>query len=1228
MAFMGTKSASSSSSSTTSGFKYDVFLSFRGSDTRKNFTDHLYAALNQKGIFTFRDDEKLERGTFIAPELLRAIEESRFAVVIISQDYASSRWCLVELAKIVECMEKMRLIVLPVFHYIDPSDVRNLKKTFGKAFAKHEKRYKDNIEEVYRWKAALTQVAKIAGWDLRDKHEANVVEEIVRKISNKLISAYPILHKDLVGINSCMEELVKLLGMGSNDVRFIGIWGMGGLGKTTLARVVYDRFRYCFEGSSFLANVREECEKHGLVHLQKQLLFDILTERNIDFSDVQWGSNVIEKRLCYKSVLIILDDVDQLDQLEALAGERVWFGRGSRVIITTRDYHLLIQHDVARAEIYKAKKLNSDEALQLFSQKAFKKDHPLEGYVELSKKAICYAQGLPLALEVLGSFLKHRSLDEWKSALGRLEETPQKKVLDTLQISFDGLEETEKKIFLDIACFFKGKDIDRVTNILQTPHYKPSIDIYVLVEKSLITILGRNLWMHDLLQELGRQIVHRESLAPGSRSRLWLKEDVHHVLTYGTGSKNIRGIMLRSPQPVELQLHTKAFKKMKNLKFLILENAHIFEPLEFLPHSLIFLEWPNYPFHWPSEYFPEQLVAIEMPHSRIRLPKLIKQECRLENLKDVNFRGCKFIRILPKLCVPNLENLDLTNCEKLVKLPKIWAPNLENLDLSYCENLVKLSKLWVPNLKRLFLDGCENLVEIDEYFGSLEKLKWWSLLECKKLQSLPSQLRLKSLYSLHLSSCSRLEKFPNFHQEMECLKYLDLYESGIREVPSSIEHLTKLEELCLHKCKNLRDLPDNIYKLQQLSKLYTSTAKLRLTNNSFDSSFGYGFVKMKELDFLCKKTIIELDLLMKPDYFPALERINLSDTNIVTIPKSISRFPRLKELSIWNCKLLREVQGLPQSIMWVNALNCRLLDTQSPSGLLIQVIDIVGILPHRVCGIARSNKLIDPQFTNYFSSETEYEEEDIARTFYIWGTEIPKWFNHQSVGNSILFWVGRKFPKLAFCIAPKLVTETLEEDEASFECLVYISINGCEECIYWHSSLLDRISNILLLCSLRQRHLQQQLNESNPTDQNHVEVTYRTCFRSDSVHNFSAFEPPICYPIGRFGVHVECTCPPQESAIPNLPLLTAGHDDADVVDYMRELPFYGSDDKEEYQSPLVHDDDVDYWRELPFYGSDDKEEYQSPLVHDDPSMSCMSWLVGSTTKLFKLFCFCCPRDFS
>ncbi|XP_030961369.1 TMV resistance protein N-like isoform X3 [Quercus lobata] len=1002
MAFMGTESASSSSSSTMSGWTYDVFLSFRGSDTRKNFTDHLYAALKQKGIFTFRDDEKLERGTFIAPELLRAIEESRFAVVIISQDYASSSWCLVELAKIVECMEEERLIILPVFHYIDPSDVRNLKETFGEAFAKHEEHYKDNIEEVYRWKAALTQVAKIAGWDLRDKHEAKVVEEIVGKILDKLTSTYSIVHKDFVGINSRMEELVNLLGMGLNDVRFIGIWGMGGLGKTTLARVVYDKFRNRFEGSSFLANVREECGKHGLVHLKKQLLSDILIERNIDFSDVQWGSNVIEKRLCYKSVLIVLDDVDQLDQLEELAGERIWFGRGSRVIITTRDQHLLIKHDVARAEIYEATKLNSDEALQLFSRKAFKKDHPLEGYVELSKKAISYAQGLPLALNVLGPFLKHRSPDAWKSALDRLKETPPKKVLDTLRISFDGLEETEKKIFLDIACFFKGEDKDRVINILQTPRYKPSIDIDVLVEKSLITIFNNYLWMHDLLQELGWQIVHSEfPEQPGSRSRLCLKDDVLHVLKNNTGSGKIRGIMLHSPGPVKVQLHTEAFRNMENLKFLIVENVHICEPLEFLPHKLIFLKWPNYPFHWPSEYFPEQLVAIEMPHSRIRLPKLITQERPLENLKDVN------------------------------------------LSLQH---------------------GISSVVENFKFFQA---------------------------------SSDR---------------------SGIREVPSSIEHLTELVVLNLRNCKNLGDLPHSIYKLQQLRELSIPTAKLRPTCDSFDGSSGYGFVNMTELILLGCEGIIELDLLMKPDYFPALEAIFLSSTNIVTIPESISRFPRLIQLSATNCKLLREIQGLPQSIRSVHVDNSRLLNT-SPSGLFNQVIGIIGILPNRVCGSARSNKLMDLQFSNNLPSETKatewvdfwgesFDGFDPDITFS--GTEMLKWFNHRSVDNSIFFFVGRNFPKLVVCIVP---------GPKRFQGFVEISINGYENREYQSIDLRgdSEYSCSQYLFSLTQWSLlQRHLNESNPTDQNRVKVSIR--YKSDDT----------CYSIRMWGVHVECTCPPQE----------------------------------------------------------------------------------------------------
>ena len=158
-----------SSSSSTPRWIYDVFLSFRGEDTRNNFTDHLYTALKLKGIFTFRDDEKLVRGKSISLELLKAIEESRFAIVILSKNYASSTWCLDELVKIIECMKEIGLIVLPVFYDVDPSDVRKQTGTFAEAFVEYEERLKENIQKVQKWRAALREVANLSGWHLQDR---------------------------------------------------------------------------------------------------------------------------------------------------------------------------------------------------------------------------------------------------------------------------------------------------------------------------------------------------------------------------------------------------------------------------------------------------------------------------------------------------------------------------------------------------------------------------------------------------------------------------------------------------------------------------------------------------------------------------------------------------------------------------------------------------------------------------------------------------------------------------------------------------------------------------------------------------------------------------------------------------------------------------------------------------------------------------------------------------
>ena len=165
MASMNTERASSSSSS-THRLTYEVFLSFRGEDTRNGFTSHLYTALDQKGIRTFIDDEKLERGKSISPTLVKAIKESRFAIVILSKNYASSMWCLEELEEIIGCITKTGMIVLPIFYNVDPSDVRKQIGTFKQAFDEHEQCFEENIEKVQKWRAVLKEVANISGWHL------------------------------------------------------------------------------------------------------------------------------------------------------------------------------------------------------------------------------------------------------------------------------------------------------------------------------------------------------------------------------------------------------------------------------------------------------------------------------------------------------------------------------------------------------------------------------------------------------------------------------------------------------------------------------------------------------------------------------------------------------------------------------------------------------------------------------------------------------------------------------------------------------------------------------------------------------------------------------------------------------------------------------------------------------------------------------------------------------
>ncbi|XP_062020673.1 disease resistance protein RUN1-like [Rosa rugosa] len=770
---MSTQRTSASFPPSSQQWKYDVFLSFRGDDTRKTFTDHLFTALERQGIITFRDDPELQKGEAISPALFAAIEESRFALIVMSQNYASSTWCLDELVRILECM-KARGTVLPIFYDVDPSDVRKQTGSFKRAFASHEERFKDDKEKVQRWRSALTEVASFSGWNSKEWYESKLIRDIVEVICKGLQPTSYSYAENLVGIYSRLHRVNLLLSVGVNDVRFIGIWGMGGIGKTTMVRAVHERISHEFEFNFLLTDVRNSVEKGGLLNLQKQLLSGI-GARKADILDLQEGATILKRLLRHKKVLLILDDVNHSSHLEYLAGNPEWFGSGSRVLITTRNEHLLIEHGVERR--LKVEELNDDDSLQLFSWKAFKRGYPEEDFLGLSISVINYAKGLPLALKVLGSLLCGRDPSEWNSALRKLGRVCNLEIFDILKISYDGLDSEEKKIFLDIACFFNWQDKDRVTEVLTSCYFSAPFGIKVLTERSLLTVSHERLGMHDLLQEMGWEIVRRESPnEPGRCSRLWLLEDVKHVLTINTGTEAIEGIFVDSTElGVKVDVTPKSFSMMNKLRYLKIENGNLPKGLEYLPNSLRILDWTRYPLKsLPSHFNPQKLLELSLSHSCF-----------------------KHFRIgTERLC--NLITINLSHSLNLVN-----TPNFKDM----------------PYLKFLVLEGCVRLYEVDAGIEVLERLTVLNLKDCKNLVRLPSSVGgLKSLKDLNLSGCSKLDKLPDELGHVACLEKLDVSGSGIRELPSSIGLLKNLKEFSLAGCKAESPKSWNLIPFQLLRK--------------------------------------------------------------------------------------------------------------------------------------------------------------------------------------------------------------------------------------------------------------------------------------------------------------------------------------------------------------------------------------------------------------------------
>ncbi|XP_024013795.1 disease resistance protein RPS4 [Eutrema salsugineum] len=974
-----------------------VFVNFRGKELRNNFVSHLRNALQRHGVNIFIDTNE-QKGKPLNV-LFQRIEESRIALAIFSVKYTESKWCLNELVKMKECMDKGKLLIIPIFYKVKAYHVRFQRGRFGYVF-KNLRNVDDDKKN--QWSEALSSVADRIGFCFEGMSDENdfincIVEEVKQALSKIPLDGtnenFVHLSKntsmrlgkdnhEIYGLRQRLEELEEKLDLGCQETRILGVVGMPGIGKTTLARELYETWQCKFVSHGLIQDIRRTSKELGLDCLPALLLEELLGVKIPDIESTQRVYESYRSKLLRHKVLVVLDDVSDKKQIEVLLGRCDWIRQGSRIVIATNDKSLI--QDVVDYT-YVVPQLNHRDGLGHFGRYAF--DHHSNKLnkkviMKLSKEFVHYVRGHPLALKLLGEDLNGKDEDHWRTKLAALEQNCWQCMRDVLDVSYDELSQVHKDIFLDMACF-RMEDESYVASLLDTS--EAASEIKTLMNKFMIDVSDGRVEMHDLLYTFAKELCRRGYAQDGTEGhRLWHHQDITDVLKNIEEGAEVRGIFLNmNEMKREMSLDSRTFEPMRNLRYLKIYSSHcpqqckpnnkinLPDGLNFPLKEIRYLHWVEFPLkEIPPDFNPHNLVDLKLPYSKIE---------------------------------------------------RIWSGDkdtskLKWVNLNYSSNLRVLSGLSkAQNLQRLNLEGCIAMETLPHDMEYMRSLLFLNLKGCISLNCLP-EINLVSLETLILSNCSGLKEFRVISKNLEAL-YLD--GTSIKELPLNINILQRLALLNMKGCTKLKEFPDCLDDLKALKELILSDC----SKFQSISATGEG-IKVLEILRLDATAITEIPKIS------SLQCLCLNKNDqISSLPENISQFSQLKWLDLKYCKSLSSIPKLPPNLQHLDAHGCCSLKTVSnPLACLMTTQQIYSTFNFTNCNkLERSAKKDISSFAQrkcqlLSDAHNCCDGSDLEALFSTCfpGSELPTWFCHKAIGSVLELrmppqWHENRLAGLALC---------------------------------------------------------------------------------------------------------------------------------------------------------------------------------------------------------------------